>query len=187
MSFLSSPRPRIQDRIQIFSQTGSFGINALKKQNGTGDLTNSAAEHLNSGPGSLTYQSYLTPMPQLPFYKMAMTILPPPKVVRRSDELIHAKDLEQCLEHSKCISCLYLNFLFLPPDILTSQISTPPLREAFLLLAQELKQPPDPSHFLKSFYLLHMALPWSEITLPVDVVMVDYLFSRAGAIACYGH
>lgn len=152
-----------------------------------GEPTNSAADHLSSGPGSLPYQGYLTPMPQFPFYKMAMTILLAPRVVRRSNELIHAKDLEQCLEHSKRISCFYLNFLFLPPDILASQVSTPPLREAFLLLARELKQSPGPSHFLKSFYLLYMALPWSEIILIMDVVMVDYLFSRAGAIARHGH
>lgn len=72
--------------------------------------TDSAGNYL----GSLTYQGYLTPVPQFPFCKMAMIILLPHKVVMRLNELIHAKQLEQCLEHSKCISCFYLNCLFLP-------------------------------------------------------------------------
>lgn len=81
---------------------------ALRSRMVQGEPTNSAADHLSSGPGSLTYQGYLTPIPQFPFYKMAMTILLAPRVVRRSNELIHAKDLEQCLEHSKRISCFLL-------------------------------------------------------------------------------
>lgn len=76
----------------------------------------------------------------------------------RFQELIPAKDLEQCPEHSKCTSCFCLNFLFLPPDILAGQVSTPPLREAVLLLVPGLKQPP-PRPLSLSFYLFHMALP----------------------------
>lgn len=129
---LLPPPPAFKIESRFYCQTCSFCV--FEKQSGTGEPTDSAADYLGSGPGSLTCQ-----VPPFPFCKMAMITSLPHEVVMRLTELIHANDLEPCLERSQFISCFYLNFLLLP------QYSCQPgLNTSFLLLVLELSssQPP---------------------------------------------
>lgn len=102
-------------------------------------------------------------MPQFPFHKVAT----PHMTVMRLDELIHAKDLQQCLEHSKRISCFSYYFLFLTSRYSCCSGLNPHAasQRGLPTPGTEAEEGAAPCHSLVPVYLLHTALTmvWSDL------------------------